>query len=515
MIRLTHWPCLVFSATFLLACQDPATQTSEFPLAGGSRQIPAAVRPAPLPPDWPVYPANPFVIPVAPATAVKEERAGGSGGIAVHDLDADGLLDYLITAPGQITAYAHGGRRLWLVRTDIRLTSKAESEGLPGLHASGVQAGDPDQDGRAEVLFLSWNGELRVLDGSTGRLEWSAPLAPPFQDVKSWENLLLCDLRGRGERDLLLQASNPDGYRMGRYLAAYAFEDLLGAPLWTTDSYLGTAHSGVRVADLDGDGRDEILGATLFRPDGTLVEWTLPSLGVGSPASWKKLLDNTTWSWLDFPDYHGHLDAIHARDVLPDEPGLEILALQEGGPQRVFLYGLDRFLWQTDHLQQEPQNTAVADLDPDRPGLEVWCRSRHDRNQKPFVFDAQGRLIAAWEMSKTAPPGWTDKGIESIHVIDWDGGPVQYLAAKERHEAGDVAILDGLTGRFLHRFPTQAHRLLVADVSGDWREEILVLTDRDLRIWSNPGKNPDPGRPRLWDDPAYRRGKASWNYYAP
>lgn len=505
VLRRTQWSCLTLAALALLgvACgEEPPARTAPESISSA----PAPRHPAA---QWPQYPANPFVIPVDPSPA------GGSGGLAVHDLDGDGLLDYLVTAPGQIAAYSHGGRRLWRVRTDIRLTAKSENEGLPGLHAPGVQAGDPDGDGRAEVLYLSRAGELHVLDGPTGRSERRVRLRPPFEGVAAWEHLVLANLRGRGDRDLLLQASNPDGYRMGRYLAAYALDDL-AQPLWTTDAYLGCAHSGVRVADLDGDGRDEILGTTLFRPDGTLLEWSRPSLGVGPPARWKKMLDNASWSWLEFPNYHGHLDAIHARDVLPGRPGLEVVALQEGGAQRVFLYGLDGLVWEADHLRQEPQNTAVADLDPRRPGLEIWCRSRYDRNQKPFVFDARGRLIASWEMRRTAPPGWTDKGVESIHVIDWDGGPVQYLAAKERHEDGDVAILDGLTGRFLRRIPAQARRLLVADVSGDWREEILVLTARDLRIWHHGGENRNPARPgRLWDDPAYRRAKMTWNYYAP
>lgn len=499
----------------VLACGgEPGRVVAAAPAAAGGAQIPQGP-PAPPLADWPQYPANPFVIPIDPPPHAREVRPGGSGGITVHDLDRDGLLDYLVTAPGQIAAYHHDGERLWLVRSDIRLTSRSEAEGLPGLHAAGVQAGDPDGDGRTEVLFLSSNGELRILDGLTGRQERSFPFRPPFAGVESWEHLLLCDLRGRGERDLLFQASNPDGYRMGRYLAAYSYEGLLDEPLWTTDAYVGCAHSGVRVADLDGDGRDEILGTTLFRPDGTVLEWSLPSLG-GRPDPWKKLFDNARWSWLGFPNYHGHLDAIHAADVRPDRPGLEVVALQEGGAQRVFLYGLDGLLWEADHQNQEPQNAVVAELDPRRPGLEIWSRSRYDRHQKPFVFDAWGKLIASWEMDRVAPADWTGKGIESIHPIHWDGGGRQLLAAKERHEDGDVALIDGLTGEFVRRFPTRARRLLVADVSGDWREEIIVLTDRELRIWFHQEEIPKPARSqRLWADSSYRRGKASWNYYAP
>jgi len=53
------------------------------------------------------------------------------------------------------------------------------------------------------------------------------------------------------------------------------------------------------------------------------------------------------------------------------------------------------------------QNAAVGEFAPDRPGLEVWCRSRYNEHQKPFVFDAKGRLIAHYEMDKVAPKGWT------------------------------------------------------------------------------------------------------------
>jgi hypothetical protein len=59
-------------------------------------------------------------------------------------------------------------------------------------------------------------------------------------------------------------------------------------------------------------------------------------------------------------------------------------------------------------------------------------------------------------------------------VIDWTGGQKQLAAAKERHTAGNVAIFDPLTGAFPLRLNEEARRLYVADVTGDWREEIVV-----------------------------------------
>jgi len=64
---------------------------------------------------------------------------------------------------------------------------------------------------------------------------------------------MVADFRGTdGDRDILLQATNSQGYRMGRFLAAYAYEDLLKGrePLWTRDDFVSCAHNSARLADL-------------------------------------------------------------------------------------------------------------------------------------------------------------------------------------------------------------------------------------------------------------------------
>ena len=76
-------------------------------------------------------------------------------------------------------------------------------------------------------------------------------------------------------------------------------------------------------------------------------------------------------------------------------------------------------------------------------------------------------------------------------------------------------MFDGISGKFIQRFPEKADRLYVADVSGDWREEMIVLSGSELHIWHNPAPNPRPQRPRLWEQPHYRRAKMTYNYYSP
>ena len=416
-----------------------------------------------------------------------------SGGIISADLDSDGRRDFVVTGPGHVGAVAAAGARLWSKEVELQVTGKAEREGLPGLHAPGVQAADIDGDGATEVLFLTRGGALSIIDGASGVERASVRLPAPPPEAERWEHLVVADFRGKGDRDLLLQATNAGEYRMGRFLAAYALDELLrdgaaASPLWARDDFLANAHNGARIADLDGDGRHEVLGGDLIGPDG------------------KRLLRLSVAR---------HVDSLFVADVRPDLPGLEVIALEEGGAERVFLYNHDGLIWEAHHDHQEPQNAALGDFDPDRPGLEIWCRSRYNRHQRPWVLDAHGEVIASYEMADVAPKGWTVEGVEEISAIHWTGGPEPLAVAKERHTAGDVALFDPLTGDFVWRIDQEADRLYVADVSGDWREEIVVLNGGELHIYENPARNPAPGRPSLWDQDHYRRSKLTWSYYSP
>ena len=416
------------------------------------------------------------------------------GGLITADLDGSGPRDFIITTPGRISAVAGSGASLWSKEVEIQITSQAESDGLPGLHGSGVQAADIDGDGAIEVLFLTKAGALVVVDGASGDERAAVPLPAPPDAAERWEHLVVADFRGHGDRDLLLQATNAAGYRMGRFVAAYAVEELLRdgpapAPLWTRDDFLANAHNGARIADLDGDGRHEVLGGDIIGPDGKRL--------FGLSVEGK------------------HLDSLFVADVRPDLPGLEVVVLEEGGPERVFLYNHTGLIWEAHHRHQEPQNAALGDFDPRRPGLEIWCRSRYRQHQRPWVLDARGELITSYEMAEVAPKGWTVAGVEEIFTIHWTGRPKPLAAAKERHTAGDVALFDPISGEFLWRIDEEADRLYVADVSGDWREEIIVLNGDELHIYENPAPNPEPGRASLWDDDHYRRSKLTWNYYSP
>ncbi len=431
------------------------------------------------------YPENPFVIRLdIPAPQ------DSAGGIIVANVDNDGRMDYLVTVPGHVAAYANDGTKLWVLKTDVIVGGSSENEGLPGHNGPGVAAGDVDGDGRCEVVFLTKDSTLHILDGQTGREKNTA--GPPHPDqAERWEVAMLADFRGTGgDRDVLLQATNKDGYRMGKFLAAYSVAGLLRGdkPRWQADDFVGCAHNSARLADLDGDGRDEVLGATILSADGTPLAQAVPD--------------------------RYHMDSVFVADVRPDKPGLELVLLEEGS-NHVQVIGRDGPIWREHFKRQEPQNAAVGRFREGSEEVFIWCRSRYNEHQKPFVFDSSGKKVFDYSMDDVAPAGWTARGVEIIHTIDWTGEPQQLACATERHKSGNVCLFEPLTGKFVKHLEEKADRLYVADVTGDWREEIIVLNGNELHVYHNDAANPRPQRERLWTDRNYRRLKQCHNYYSP
>ena len=171
--------------------------------------------------------AKPFVIKLdIPAP---EDSAGG---IITADVDNNGTMDYLVTVPGHLAAYGGDGKKLWVLKKDVVVGSSSESHGLPGHCGPGVAAGDIDDDGECEVVFLTKDSVLHVVDGKTGREQATAK--PPIpKGAQRWELAMIADFRGiGGDNDILLQATNKDGYRMGKFLAAYAMKDQQQLAQW-------------------------------------------------------------------------------------------------------------------------------------------------------------------------------------------------------------------------------------------------------------------------------------------
>jgi rhamnogalacturonan endolyase len=174
----------------------------------------------------------------------------------------------------------------------------------------------------------------------------------------------------------------------------------------------------------------------------------------------------------------GHGDRFYLSDIDPARPGLEVWYTIEDPHPR---HGLS--LWAARDgemifgLKERTRDNQVAgglagDIDPVHPGMEVWG----DR----YFFSAGGHPIAG-----DVPP--------QSELVWWDGDLL-----REVHSRGSIAKWKGAAlGR------TDGSVQHVADIVGYWREEIVTFADGELRIYSTDIPASDR-RVCLMQDPLYR-----------
>ncbi|MDP4001272.1 MAG: hypothetical protein Q8P83_03455 [bacterium] len=446
------------------------------------------------------YSSNPFVINLR-----QQVRSNtGAGGLFAHDLNQDGDMDFVVTTPGSIGAYDHFGSPLWTITDNIRVTEQANGgTGYPGTHAPGAIAGDMDGDGQQEVAFLTFGGELKILNAQTGVLERSTSF-PGAQAIA------IANFRGAGDRDAVIQYSQTE-------IRAINLED--GQTLWHRTNWFGLEHSQVRVADINDDGRDEVVGPIILDSSGNRMNsWDLPgNLGT---------------------DLHG-LDSIAIADVVPGGP-VEIVLAEQGGNDEAIVVNQNRIVWNTKRFnlpatgqcvdEWDPDKVTVGNFDSNNPGLEVFARSSCGRH--PWVLNSNGDIISTWNVSATAPRGWylgdipidgfdgnDEGGIDEVSAINWNGDGKHLILLKERHKDGKTALVDAMSGNFLRVFNGTTGRAYGADVAGDHREEVIILESRNsgnavIKIYSN-NQASFSSQANPWTNPIYRRSQQNWNYYSP
>ncbi len=268
------------------------------------------------------------------------------------DLDGDGAYELVLkwapsnatdvansgtcTGPTVYDAYELSGKRLWRVNLGTNVRS--------GSHYDSFQVYDYDGDGRAEMAVRTSDGSkdsagtvigdarashlaadcavlsgpefLSVFDGQTGRVMDSVPFEPARGAVSDWG-----DTWGNREGRLLSATAYVSGSRpsmifsRGIYervaLAAYDWNGTDLTRRWKFDSNSSTnagkgydqqGNHNLAVADVDADGKDEIIYGAMAVDDNGYGLWTT------------KL---------------GHGDALHVGDLDPARPGLESFNVHE------------------------------------------------------------------------------------------------------------------------------------------------------------------------------------------
>ncbi len=224
---------------------------------------------------------------------------------------------------------------------------------------------------------------------------------------------------------------------------------------WTNERapfmYQGQGQHSLKTADIDGDGCDEIL------------------LGSNAVDHTGKTLWGTGY---------GHGDRFYLGDIDPGRPGMEVLyIIEEPHPHNgVSLWDArtGSLIWgiPVPNNDNELGRAQAGDIDPNYPGMEC-AGGRH-------YYTAQGKRL-----DEPAPP--------QDYLVWWDADRVREIYAR--------GAISKWKGRTLMSIPGGAQQ--IADLLGDWREEVVVASGGELRIYTTVIPASDR-RACLMQDPLYR-----------
>jgi rhamnogalacturonan endolyase len=273
------------------------------------------------------------------------------------------------------------------------------------------------------------------------------------------------------------------GYYTRSVLAAWNFRNGKINHLWTFDSddpasnrtYRGQGNHNLSVADVDGDGKDEIVFGAM----------TIDDNGKGL-----------------FSTGLGHGDALHVSDLDPSRPGLEVFDIQErfddaGANFRDAKTG--EVLWKKASIKagadgEGPGRGLALDVDPRYPGYECWVAGAGITG----MFDCKGNKIAETTPACNMGIFWDgdvlSEILNSTNIEKWD-----YTNAKTNR------LLDASQFNCRSNNGTKANPVLSADILGDWREEVIYKTadNKELRIFTTSIQT-DYKFYTLMQDPQYR-----------
>ena len=223
------------------------------------------------------------------------------------------------------------------------------------------------------------------------------------------------------------------------------------------------------LADVDADGKQELVyGSATIDDDGSLLYSSFDVLPPGSAAPGETVR-------------LGHGDAMHVTDIDPARAGIEVWTAHEGGTFAPYgsamrdaatgevLFGA--------YSGRDTGRAMIGDVRSDVPGIEVW-------SSMPGGTEASGLLAATGEILSTATPGTNQS-------IRWAADLTTQIVNGSGNQ--DTTIDDWTRGRMLTATDTRTNNgtkgnpSLVADVLGDWREELLVRTadSSALRIYTS------------------------------
>jgi rhamnogalacturonan endolyase len=451
---------------------------------------------------------------------------------SVGDLDGDGQYDIVLkwdpsnsrdtASTGYsgnciLDGYKMDGTRLW--RIDLGRNIRA------GAHYTQFIVYDLDGDGRAEIACKTADGTIdglgnvigdptvdwrshasgtlgRVLagpeyftifDGLTGKALATTTYIPGRDPINGWGGI-----GGNGNNDSV-------GNRVDRFLACVAYLDgvrpsvvmcrgyygrsVLAAwdwrngeltSRWVFDSVNGAnAYSGqgghhVFVADVDDDGKQEIVyHSAIIDDDGTGY------LSTRDP--------NAASGWERWGLRHG--DAGHLSDLDPTRPGLEVFGVHEseGNTVPFGTPGMAVYSAKTGEVYWgivpgvDVGRGVAADIDPTSPGAESWGPGGANAGVRRM---SDGSRLYQGTATPNATPNSTNM------LVWWDADLLRELEdgiaiTKWNWTNRTTQTLLTATGSASNN-GTKSNPALIADLFGDWREEVMWRNSNstELRIYT-------------------------------
>ena len=427
-----------------------------------------------------------------------------------HDNAHDGF-----TGPTYLDCYRLDGTKLWRINLGDNIRS--------GAHYTQFMVYDLDGDGCAEVVCKTADGTidgtnrligdhkadwrnmkgrviagpeyLTVFNGKTGEAMSTIDYEPARGQLKDWGD----GYANRSERYLAaiayLDGRHPSvvmcrGYYAKSALAAYDWDGKELKLRWIFDSatpgneaYGGQGNHNLRVADVDGDGCDEIIyGQMAVDHDGT----GLYSTGMYHGDAIHLLSDVNNEKYYVWGCHENKKDGTSLRDAATGEV--------------ILLYPSNKDIGRC----------MAADIDPTHEGVELWSPSTHG------LRTFKGELIS----DKKDFLDETHAHIPVNFGIQWDGDLLTELLdgdtktlriSKYNWNTGEVEVIKDFPGTASNNW-TKANPCLQADLFGDWREEVIVRTpdNGSLRIYLTDHPT-DYRFHTFMEDPVYRISVANQN----
>ncbi|WP_406567787.1 rhamnogalacturonan lyase [Actinoallomurus soli] len=412
---------------------------------------------------------------------------------SVGDLDGDGQYEIVLkwdpsnskdnsqsgyTGDVYVDAYRLNGTRLW--RIDLGRNIRA------GAHYTQFQVYDYDGDGKAEVAMKTADGTkdgtgkvigsssadyrnssgyvlsgpeyLTMFNGQTGAAMQTVDYVPARGTVSSWgdgygnrvDRFLAATAYVDGQRPSLIEAR---GYYTRTVISAWDWRNGAFTRRWTFDTnsstnsgkgYDGQGNHNLAVADVDGDGKDEIVYGAMCVDDNGAGLWTTKN---------------------------GHGDAMHVGDLDPSRPGLEEFKVDEDSSKPSSWFADARtgqVIWQTSPNGDNGRGVA-DDVWAGSPGAESWSAAADG------LRDTHGNVVGR-------------KPSSTNFVIWWDADPVRELLDGTHIDkygtSSDTRLLTG--SGVASNNGTKSTPALSGDILGDWREEVIWRTSDStaLRIYT-------------------------------